>query len=36
VAFHPSEEHGVHELYLMCDDIEKRNGFSREEGRSVL
>ena len=21
VAVHPSEENGVHELYLMCDDI---------------
>ena len=22
VAVHPSDENGVHELYLMCDDIE--------------
>jgi hypothetical protein len=22
VAVHPSEENGVHELYLMCDDVE--------------
>jgi hypothetical protein len=21
VAFHPSEENGVHELYFMCDDL---------------
>ena len=21
VAFHPSDEDGVHELYLMCDDL---------------
>ena len=22
VAVHPSEQNGVHELYLMCDDVE--------------
>jgi len=22
VAFHPSDKNGVHELYLMCDDLE--------------
>jgi len=21
LAFHPSEENGVHEFYLMCDDV---------------
>jgi len=33
VALHPSDQNGVHELYLMSDDLEAENGFPREEGR---
>jgi len=26
VAFHPSEENNVHELYFMCDDLKRTMG----------
>ena len=34
VAFHPADESGTHELYLMCDDIEAFRASMR--GRGVV
>jgi catechol 2,3-dioxygenase-like lactoylglutathione lyase family enzyme len=31
-AFHPAEENGLHELYLMCDDIEAEIATLRAKG----
>jgi hypothetical protein len=31
-AFHPSEESGKHELYLMCDDLPSEMARLRERG----
>src|SRR5215471_20370366 len=31
-AFHPSEENGEHELYLMCDDLQKEIAALRSKG----
>jgi catechol 2,3-dioxygenase-like lactoylglutathione lyase family enzyme len=32
VAVHPGEKNGVHELYLMCDDVEKLVGALKARG----
>lgn len=32
VAVHPSDENGVHELYLMCDDIEAFQRDMKKQG----
>src|SRR5258708_35973580 len=31
-AFHPAEENGLHELYLMCDDLKAEMATLREKG----
>ncbi|HEY5242485.1 MAG TPA: hypothetical protein VIJ22_13495 [Polyangiaceae bacterium] len=35
VAFHPSESGGTHELYLMCDDMQRFLGEMRARGVPV-
>lgn len=35
VAVHPSDENGVHELYLMCDDLHAFRERMRERGCEV-
>jgi catechol 2,3-dioxygenase-like lactoylglutathione lyase family enzyme len=32
VAFHPAEENGRHELYLMCDDLQDEMAALRAKG----
>lgn len=32
VAFHPAEENGQHELYLMCDDLQAEMSVLRAKG----
>jgi catechol 2,3-dioxygenase-like lactoylglutathione lyase family enzyme len=32
VAFHPSDDNGVHELYLMCDDLKAEMASLTESG----
>jgi hypothetical protein len=32
VAFHPAEQNGAHELYLMCEDIEREIGSLQARG----
>ncbi len=32
VAFHPADESGAHELYLMCDDVEAFRASMRRRG----
>ncbi len=31
-AFHPADENGAHELYLMCDDLSAEMAALREKG----
>ena len=31
-AFHPSDENGVHELYLMCDDLRDEMASLKKKG----
>jgi hypothetical protein len=30
IAFHPAEQNGAHEVYLMCDDVEAAIGTLRD------
>ena len=36
IAVHPTEEEGYHELYLMCDDIEKATQLLSGKGVKIL
>lgn len=31
-AYHPSDKNGVHELYLMCDDLKAEMGWLSKKG----